>query len=125
MELYLRFTSDPYRDLSKNYSFQTFWKDEEKDILEILGKEVTHMDDGSYSIIKAGLSGHKLSSESLTAAIAEVNQGSWYGEPDCYSWAIFEGYMNGIAQDTVGGVTFKATNLAYFKKTTSEIDYSK
>lgn len=124
MAYFLRFTQDPTRDLNAKYSLETIWDDEEVELLSTKGKVLTPVGDGSYTFKKAGLCGHSLDSETIEGALEEIKEGGYYGDINESSYAIFEGTMHGVAQDTMEGDTFLASGFVFFHKSNSPSDLS-
>jgi hypothetical protein len=121
---FLRFTSDPSRDIERNYSLWFIYDGEEVERMREAGKELIYVEDiGEWATPHAGLSGHSLDAETIDEAIAEVEAGRWFADQSKDSWGIFEGKMC-ATQDTPEGDTFKAIECVYYRKSDSEFDSS-
>lgn len=87
---YLRFTDDVNSDMSFGRSMWITYEDENPGESE--GIEAEWNDDFSCYVYRhKGLSGHRLDAETLEAAIAEVMNGNWFGNPNTDKWVIYAG----------------------------------
>jgi len=109
---FLRFTSDPNRDIEYGTSLWVDWNDDDPN--QDHNEEYVWVDDYECWCKKhSGLSGHALDADTLEEAIEETKQGRWFGNPNKDSWAIFEGDF-ADEQDTPEGDTFIAESAAHF-----------
>ena len=118
---FLRFTSDPNRDIQYGSSLWVDWtqsdRDEHPDPKD--DQWIWVEDFACWCRKHSGLSGHALSldHDAIEDAIEEVMNGHWFANPHKDSWAIFEGqYSN--EQDTPEGDTFNAESILHFCEAT-------
>lgn len=116
--LFLRFTSDPTRDMKFGRSLWFLYDSEEAERLMEEGKAVSFNKElGEYVWEHCGLSGHALESETLEEAMEEVKNGSWFADWKRDSWAIFEGERttpNPRYAETNEGCDFIASEVRFY-----------
>lgn len=89
---FLRFTTDPERDIRYGKSLWRVYDSAEAERLIEQDKACYYNSAlGEYVLEHCGLSGHALEAETLEEALEEVQEGGWFGRIDRDSWAIFEG----------------------------------
>lgn len=94
MPLYLRFTSDPERDMERGHSLwlDPRWTDEDAQRMKEEGKAMAYCEEvGMWGKKHWGLSGHELDAKTVDEALSEIREGMWYKDPERASFAIFQG----------------------------------
>ena len=133
MPLYLRFTSDPQRDMERGHSLwiDPHWTDEDAERLKEEGKEMAWCEEvGMWGQKHWGLSGHELNAETLEEAAREIQEGTWYKNPARASYAIFRGEdarplrigINPPFVETPEGHDFTPHEILHFEKADCAFD---